>query len=437
MKYYLIGIKGAGLSSLAVILQNLGHEVAGYDDEKSYQFTEDKLVQNNIPVFTAPNDYLDENTIVVRSAAIKDDHLEIIDAQSRNLKIYEYNEMLGEISRQFQSITIAGTHGKTTTTSMLALIINNTIGCNYLIGDGNGSAEVNNKIFVFEACEYRRHFLLYDSYYSIITNIDLDHVDYYKDIEDVKNAFEEFANNTKKLIVAYGDDKYAKKLNVKTPILFYGINADNDIVAKNIEYSDQGMSFDMFIHNEFYHHFTLPLFGEHQLLNSLAVITICQDLGLDATTIEENLSKFQGAARRFSETIINNNVVIDDYAHHPKEVEVTIQAARQKYPEKTLIPIFWPHTFSRTQEFHREISTSLNKGDVSFVLDVYPARENQNDYPNVTSHLIVDNLNNGRLLTDVNQLKNYDNAVFLFMSPKDIRNYRLKLIKHLEKEKKE
>ena len=148
MKYYLVGIKGAGMSALALILNDLGYEVIGYDDNKNHEFTEDKLIERGIKIYTDENNIIDENTIVIRSTAIKDEHREIAKAKELNLKIYEYNEMLGKVANMFDLITVAGCHGKTTTSSLLSHVLTNLGGCNYLIGDGNGYASKENKKFV-------------------------------------------------------------------------------------------------------------------------------------------------------------------------------------------------------------------------------------------------------------------------------------------------
>jgi len=433
MKYYLMGIKGAGMSALALILNDLGYIVAGYDDEKSFQFTEEKLVARNITIYTEENDYMDENTVVVRSTAVKDTHPEIVKANELNLKIYEYNEMLGKLSNMFESITVAGCHGKTTTTSLLAHVLTNIGGTNYLIGDGNGYASKENKKFVLEACEYYRHFLVYEPEYAIITNIDLDHVDYFKNMDDVIDAYREYGNNAKKMVIACGDDQYTHSLDLNRPIFYYGLEEDNDIIAKNIEYTTEGIKFDVFVEDNYYGYFELPLFGKHMLLNALSVIGVCYYERIDAKELAKHLKTFKGAERRFDEMVFGNNVVVDDYAHHPAEIKAIIKGVRQKYPNKKLVAIFQPHTFSRTSEFYDEIATALNLADYSYVLDIFPAREKQEDYPEITSNKIIELLENGEIIDKdtSNKLYDYDNTVFLFMSPKEIKEIKQNLLLNL------
>ena len=194
--YYFIGIKGAGMSALAVILKQLGNTVVGSDLDKHF-FTEEELVKNNIPMYVYNKDNisnLDKNYTIIKGASIKEDHEELVEAKKLGFKILEYNEMLGIMTSDFKTICVAGCHGKTTTTNMLALALKNQ-GVNYLIGDGSGSALSDNRYFALEACEYQRHFLAYHPYYAIITNIDLDHVDYYKNMDDIIDAFTEYSNN--------------------------------------------------------------------------------------------------------------------------------------------------------------------------------------------------------------------------------------------------
>ena len=430
MKYYLIGIKGSGMSALALILNDLGYSVVGYDDEDSYQFTEDKLKERNIKIYTSDNDEMDENTVVVRSTAIKEDHPQIVKANKLNLKIYEYNEMLGKLSNMFESITVAGCHGKTTTTSLLAHVLKNICGCNYLIGDGNGYASKENKKFVLEACEYYRHFLVYEPEYAIITNIDLDHVDYYKNMDDVIDAYREYANNAKKMVIACGDDPYTHSLYVNTPIFYYGIEDDNDIIAKKIEYTKDGTKFDVFVEDNYYGYFEIPLYGKHMLLDSLAVIGVCYYERIDAKELAKNLKTFKGAERRFDEIVLGSNVVIDDYAHHPAEVKAIIKGVKQKYPDKRIVTIFQPHTFSRTKEFYEDIAAALNLSDYSYVLDIFPARERKEDFPDITSNKIIELLDHGESINDLESSKLYDynNTVFLFMSPKEIKKIKQDLL---------
>lgn len=427
--YHFVGIKGSGMSSLAQIMHDLGYEVEGSDVEKHF-FTEDNLRKLNIPILPIDENNIKEGMKIIRGASFNDDNVEIKKALELGLPIYNYNEMLGILTKKFKSICVAGCHGKTTTTAMLSHVLNNIVGANYLIGDGTGFASKENEYFVLESCEYRRHFLEYHPYYAIITNIDLDHVDYYKNIDDVIDAYREFASLTENIVIACGDDQYTRFLNISKPVFYYGIGDDNDIIAKEIEYNDDGIHFEVEAEGNYYGTYDLPLYGKHMLLDALACISICYYERLDFKEVAKLLKTFKGAKRRFSEIIVGSNVVVDDYAHHPNEVKASIKAARQKYPTKKLIAVFQPHTFTRTLEFADDLADVLNMADESYVLDIHPAREKQEDYPNVTSNLIVDKLTNGKLIKidDYNLFENLDNTVILFMSPNDISILENKVI---------
>jgi len=428
--YYFIGIKGAGMSALAVILKKLGNVVSGSDVDKHF-FTEVGLIENNIPFYVYDEENIKDGMIIIKGGSIKEDHIELVAAKNKGLKIYEYHEMVGELTKKFKTICIAGCHGKTTTTAMMACALKDICGINYLIGDGTGDASLENEFFALESCEYQRHFLAYHPYYAIITNIDLDHVDYFKDIDDVTKAYQEYANNASKMVIAYGDDKYVSKLNLTKPILTYGLGDKNDIRATNIEYKSEGISFDV----EGYGHFDLPIYGEHQLLDALAVISVCYLEKLDAKLVNEKLGEFRGAKRRFTETIVGNNIVIDDYAHHPNEVKATVDAVRQKYPNKDIVAVFQPHTFTRTKEFADDLVEVFRDLTASYILDIHPARERQEDYPDVTSNIIIEKLDNCYHIDmdGADVLTKYDNCVFICMSPNDISKLENDLIEGLRR----
>ena len=420
--YHFIGIKGAGMSSLAQMLFDLGYDIQGSDKEEHY-FTEDALIERGIKILPFDENNIKEDMIVVQGNTFGDENEEVLKAKELELSIHSYQEMVGKLSKMFATIAISGCHGKTTTTAMMSHVFNNIKGCNYLIGDGTGYADKKNEYFALEACEYKRHFLNYSPYYAIITNIELDHIDYYKTIDDVILAYEEYAKLAEKMVIACGDDPYTRTLEVNVPIFFYGLNEENDIVAKEVEYSDIGTSFDVFIEDNYYGHFDLPLYGKHMLLNALAVIGVCYYERLDAKEVAKYLKTFEGAKRRFKEKIVDETVIIDDYAHHPTEIRVTINAAKQKYLGKELIAIFQPHTYSRTENFINEYIEALNLADKAYILPIHPSREKQEDYPSVSAQNIVDKLNNGELLQmdEAKKIVPHKNNVLLFMGANDLK----------------
>lgn len=432
--YHFIGIKGSGMASLALILHGLGFEVQGSDIDE-HLFTEDEVRAAGIKILPFSADNIKEDMIIVKGNAFKDTHEEVVRAKELGLKIYSYQEMIAKLTERFETITIAGCHGKTTTTSMLSHVLKNITGCNYLIGDGTGYANKDNKYFALEACEWQRHFLAYKPYYAIITNIELDHMDYYKDISDIVDAYQEYANHAEKMIIACGDDPYTHSLEVKPPIFFYGLDDDNDIQARNVEYHNEGTSFDVFVEDNYYGHFDLPLYGKHMLLNSLAVIGVCYYERLDAREVAKYLKTFEGAKRRFKEKVIGDIVTIDDYAHHPTEVKVTIKGARQKYPDKEIVAVLMVHTLSRAKIFAQEFADALNLADKAYITDIYTDRPEEG-YDGVTYKDIMDKTNNCEHITleTVDKLLKHKNAVILFMSSKAIYVYKDKYEELLAKE---
>ena len=265
--YHFIGIKGSGMSALAIIMKQLGFNVQGSDINKHY-FTEANLIKNNIKIFEFNEQNIKENMIIIKGNTFTNENIEVKKAQELNLKIYTYQEMVDKITRNFNLITVSGCHGKTTTSSMLSHILES----NYIIGDGSGGVGKNN-YFVLEACEYKRHFLSYNPNYAIITNIDLDHIDYYKNIKDIIKAYKQFIKKAN-IVLICGDDKYSKKLK-NINIYKYGTKNKNYFQAKQIKYTNKGIEFDLYVKKEYKYNFKLPFYGRHMLENTLAVIAIC------------------------------------------------------------------------------------------------------------------------------------------------------------------
>ncbi|QGH35358.1 UDP-N-acetylmuramate--L-alanine ligase [Gracilibacillus salitolerans] len=420
--YHFIGIKGTGMSALAQILADSGEQVQGSDIEK-YIFTQDVLEDKNISILPFSEDNIKEGLTIIAGNAFKEDHEEIKKAKELGLPFYRYHEFLGEWINRYTSIAVTGAHGKTSTTGLLAHVLDKSCPISYLIGDGTGKGSEDSEYYVFEACEYRRHFLAYKPDYAIMTNIDFDHPDYFKDIEDVFESFQQMADNVKKGIVACGDDEYLQAIQAKVPVLYYGLNDSNDFCAKNIQVDENGTTFDVFVRNNYYDTFQINAYGNHNILNALAVITICHYEDFTASQIKEIVS-FKGVKRRFSEKQIDNQVLIDDYAHHPKEVEATIEAARKKYPKKEIVAIFQPHTYSRTKTFMNEFSEALSQADAVYLCDIFgSARESQanlsiNDLKQLINHSELLELDNIRLL------ENHQNSVLVFMGAGDIQKYQ-------------
>lgn len=420
--YHFIGIKGSGMSALAQIMHELGYQVQGSDVDKEF-FTEIGLKELGINIFPFNEDNINEDLIIVRGTTFNEENNEEVrKAKELNLPIFTYNEMVGKLTRKYETICVAGCHGKTTTTSMIAHIFDNLVGANYLIGDGTGHAAKENKHFILEACEYKRHFLLYQSVYAIITNIELDHVDYFKDMDDVILAYQEYSNLAEKMVIACGDDPYTRFMNINRPIFFYGIDDDNDIQAKNIKYHDKGTSFEVFVEGNYYGFFDLPIFGKHLLLDALAAISVCYYERMEAKEVNKIFKTYKGAKRRYTEKLVADTVIVDDYAHHPTEVKATIKATKQKYPDKKIVAVFQPHTYSRTEAFFEDLIEVLKEVDYTYLLPIHPSREKQEDYPDITNENLIKRIKNAESITleDAFKLVKWKGSVVLFMSPNDL-----------------
>ena len=418
MKYYCIGIKGTGMSTLAQILSDLGNEVSGYDDAKDYKFTQKGLDDRKIKIYYDNDHDIDKDTIVTYSVAFKEDHKELKRVREAGLTIKKYNEIVGEVVDMFDTIGVAGTHGKTTTSSLIRHILEESVGCNYFVGAGDGYVDRKNKYFVIECDEFNRHFLAYHPKYSVITNIEPEHLECYKDIDDIRNTFEKFANQTKDLVVVCGDNEEIRKIDYKTNTLFYGFNSNNDVVIDNINLTEKGSSFDIIIKNELYGSFNIPLYGKHMVLDAVAAIIMCKNLGISKDIIEKSLQTFKNAKRRFAEEKVKDTTIIDDYAHHPTEIKVTLEAIKQKYPDKKLVVIFKPNTYSRTKDFTKEFISSLSIADKVFMTEIDSNRERQEDYPGVNSNIILDHIKDGEIIDEksISKLLPYKNDVICFMS---------------------
>jgi len=418
MKYYCLGIKGTGMSTLAQILYDLGNDVSGYDDATGYKFTQVGLEERNIPIYHDQTKELDPDTIVTYSVALKEDHKELQRVKQLGLKIVKYNEIIGAIINLFDSIGVSGTHGKTTTSSLIRHILEENGGCNYFIGAGDGYATPDNKYFVVESDEFNRHFTAYHPKYSVITNIEEEHMECYKDIDDIRNTFQLFANQTERLVVANGDNPEVKKINYNTNVIFYGFSFNNTAVIKNLKLTEDGSRFDIYIKEELYGSFEVQLYGKHMVSNVCAAILICKELGIPKEKIYESLKTFKNAKRRFAIEKVRNTIIIDDYAHHPTEIKVTLEAARQKYPDKRLVVVFKPNTYSRTKDFKDEFINALQVADKVYLTEIDCNREKQEDYPGITSSIITNEIEGAEIIDEehINKLGSELNSVVCFMS---------------------
>ncbi len=421
--YHFIGIKGSGMSALAQVLHGMKFHVQGSDVDKTF-FTQKPLEEKGIKILSFDRSNIQVGQTLIASPAYNEDHIEISEANLKSMEVHKYPLFLGQFIQNFTSIAVTGSHGKTSTTGLLAHVLEAAKPTSYLIGDGTGKGEVDSEYFVFEACEYRRHFLNYTPDYAIMTNIDFDHPDYFKDVTDVFNAFQEMAMQVKKAIVACGDDIYLQSIQAQVPVVFYGLEDHNDFQGKNIQVCPTGTTFDVFVRNTFYGTFQIPGFGNHNVKNALAVIALCHYEDVSIEIIANQLKTFPGVKRRFSEKFIGEQVLIDDYAHHPTEISATIEATKQKYPPKEVVAIFQPHTFTRTKAFLDEFANSLKKADQVYLCDIFSsARENSGA---LTIEDLQNLIPNAKLISEdtIEALKQHHDSVLLFMGAGDIQKFQ-------------
>lgn len=421
--YHFVGIKGSGMSSLALILFDKGLKVQGSDVNK-YFFTQKSLEENNIKILEFDADNIQPGMTVIAGNAFGDDHEELVRAREMGLKIIRYHDFIGELSSHFTSIAITGSHGKTSTTGLMSHVFSGIKETSYLIGDGTGYGVEDAQYFVLEACEYKRHFLAYRPDYAVITNVDFDHPDYYQSIEDVQAAFDEFGRQVKQAIFACGDDERLAKMTSTVPVLHYGLGDHNDYSASNIEKTTQGSEFDVSIKGDFYGHFKIPTYGNHNIQNALAVIAVAHYEGLDKDQVAEHLATFAGVKRRFTEKIVDDTTIIDDYAHHPAEIKATIDAARQKYPDKNIIAVFQPHTFTRTVALLDDFAKALDLSDAVYLCDIFnSAREASGD---ISIKDLLDKTSKGKGVLeedDMSPLLDHRGDVIIFMGAGDISKF--------------
>lgn len=421
--YHFVGIKGSGMSSLALILHEQGEQVQGSDVEK-YFFTQMGLEKAGIPIYTFDADNITEGLTIIAGNAFPDDHEELVQARALGLKVIRYHDFIGHFIQRFTSFAVTGSHGKTSTTGLLAHVLSGIVPTSYLIGDGTGHGRPDAEFFAFEACEYQRHFLAYSPDYVIMTNIDFDHPDYYKSIEDVFSAFQTMAQQVKKGILAFGDDPYLRKLEADVPIYYYGVNQEDDIRAENITRTTEGSAFDVYFHEEFIGHFNLPAFGQHNINNALGVIAASYLENFDMEKVAEEMNSFSGVKRRFSEKKVSDMVIVDDYAHHPAEIKATIDGARQKYPDKEIVAVFQPHTFSRTIALMDDFAEALNLADSVYLCDIFSsAREQSGNVKIEDLGAKIDK--GGEVLQEDNlsPLLNHKDGVVIFMGAGDVQKF--------------
>ena len=384
---HFIGIGGISMSGLAEILLKRQFTISGSDMKASGITDHLSSIGAKIVIGQKAENITDGIDLVVYTAAIHEDNPEYAAAVAKGIPMMSRAILLGQIMDNYsRSIAVAGTHGKTTTTSMIAHILleaatDPTISVGGMLDRIHGNIQVGNSdLFLAEACEYTNSFLSFYPRYTIILNVEEDHMDFFKDLEDIKHSFHRFASQTARdgLIIINGDMDFADELLEGLPqkSVTFGLKESNDYYARDIQYDPEGnASYTLFHQGKDEGKIQLQVKGLHNVVNSLSAIACAKAIGLSMDDIRQGLLSFGGTKRRFEyKGSIGDITVIDDYAHHPTEIEATLTAARN-YPQDELWVVFQPHTYTRTKAFLDDFANVLAQADHVVLADIYAARE--------------------------------------------------------------
>lgn len=384
---HFIGIGGISMSGLAEILLKEGFTVSGSDSKESALTKQLETKGAHILYGQNASNITDDIDCVVYTAAISRDNAELIEAVARKIPMLTRAELLGQLMKNYDTpIAVSGTHGKTTTTSMISHILlegdlDPTISVGGILKAIGGNIRVGNSgAFITEACEYTNSFLHFFPKISVILNIEEDHLDFFKDLEDIRHSFHQFAAllPSDGTLVINGDIKNYTEIyeGLSCHVVTYGSSSDFDYSAENIRYDEKGcVSFDLVKFGETAQHITLSVTGDHNVSNALSAIAVAELMHIPMKTIQKGLFSFTGTDRRFEyKGMLNGITIVDDYAHHPTEITATLKAAHH-YPHNSLWCVFQPHTYTRTKAFFREFAEALSHADHLVLADIYAARE--------------------------------------------------------------
>ncbi len=382
--YHFVGIGGIGMSGIALIMLRRGFKVSG-SDLKSGQLT-DELARQGAEIYLGHRaENISGAQTLVYSSAIKEDNPEIVAAKSKNIPIIKRAQALAALMQDKTVITVTGSHGKTTTTSLISFMLEIAGLCPTCAVGGilknmeKNALCGNGEFFVAEADESDGSFLYYHPKYSVITNIDREHLDYYHDFDNEIKAFKDFLGQTVNggCVFACSDDTNLMNIlkNCKHRCITFGLNPEADIFAKNIKLDGLSSEFDCFYKGQFVARFKLALAGEHNISNALSVIALGLELKINVEVIKKALMDYRGSGRRIEVKFRNKDyLVIDDYAHHPTEIRATLAALKNLNPRR-LVAAFQPHRYSRTQLLLDEFSQCFNAVDLLAITDIYAASE--------------------------------------------------------------
>lgn len=432
--YWFIGIKGTGMAALAQILSDRGEEVAGSDLERHF-FTEEPLLRRGIRIVPFSPDNIPDHSTVIIGNAFSDDFPEVKAAlENPTCRCYRYHVFLGKLMEGCVSIGVAGSHGKTTTTGMCRALLERKGKTGYLIGDGEGSLPRDAEYFVVEADEFRRHFLAYKPDYAVVTNIEIDHVDYFRGEDDYRSAYEEFLQGVKRQAFVNGDDGQARKMRENSRIVWFGLGEGNDVRAVHLAESSRDISYDVLCRGEKKAHFRFPFVGRHMVYDSLAAVCLGLRMGLKPQEIEDALFAFPGVKRRFVIQQWKGSVFVDDYAHHPTEVRATLEAARKRWPDRKIVAVFKPHRMSRLQYFADQFADALSLADEVGLCEFTSIDDKE---PGLDVHVssLAEKIPGSMVFHETEEeakkLSEFAPCVYVFMSSKDIYPFMEKVKKCL------
>jgi UDP-N-acetylmuramate--alanine ligase len=405
VRFHFIGVGGIGMSGLAQLLMKNEAIVAGSDQMPSEVIDNLCRAGANIKLNHRAENLSTETDAVVISAAIKDDNPELKEARERGYRVYKYADMLGELMNRYEGIAISGTHGKSTTSGWLIHLLKQAgIDTNYIVGAkisqlDSSSGVADSKYFVAEACEYDRSFLNLKPDIACILNIEQDHLDYYKDEDEIVKAFGEFALGTKQngLLIANGQDanvaRILKRLGKGLQYETFGLEKNCNFYAENIALNDGLYAFDVYYNNQLLGNTRISLPGKHNILNALAVVAMAIKVGLEPERALQLLPSFTGIDRRLMlKGHFNGITVLDDYAHHPTEIRASLSAIRQKYQLKHIWCVFQPHQYSRTRFLLEDFAESFKLADMTIVPEIYFVRDSQETKKEVNAQILVDKM---------------------------------------------
>lgn len=384
---HFIGIGGISMSGLAEILMDEGFQISGSDAHRS-ELTEHLEAKGaRIEYGQKAENIRDGIDAVIYTAAIHEDNPELMEAKRREIPLMSRAELLGQMMKNYkEAIAISGTHGKTTTTSMVTEIFleaenDPTITVGGILNSIGGNIRVGGpEYFVTEACEYTNSFLSFYPTTAVVLNIEADHLDFFKDLEDIRNSFCQFVERVPEngtVIIGSDIQNYQEIVaGVKGRVITFGSTPDSDYYGRAVGYDEMGCpSFDLYIKGEKWARIDLSVQGDHNVSNALAAIAVACEAGVGMEFIKKGLARFTGTNRRFEKKgEIKGITIIDDYAHHPQEIEATLKAAAN-YPHKRIWCVFQPHTYTRTKAFLDQFAEALSLADGVVLADIYAARE--------------------------------------------------------------